>query len=137
MRWLLIGVVAVMVAGAVVAFLVVARGRDDKAPEIASGPGVFRVHPQFRADGGQRAPEEITYEGTTFKVGFGGAFGSGDDLTAALVVTRPEGTVRPTAKYSVGATIEVDGATLKVRGIHPGKSDLDDLVDVQIIPPKP
>lgn len=134
MKWLLVAAAAVVVV--VAAIVVVVAKRDSGPPAVASGPGVFRVHVQFRPNGGVRAPDNLSYQGTTFKVAFGGASGSGDDLTANLVVTGPNGTSKPAAKYHRGQTIELDGAGLKVRTIYAGGSDSDDVVDLQVIPPK-
>jgi hypothetical protein len=50
-------------------------------------------------------------------------------------VTGPKGTLEEAAKYRRGATLELDGASLKVRTIYAGDSDRDDVVDLQVIPP--
>lgn len=134
MKWLLVAGAVLVVAAVTV---VVIATRDSGPPSVASGPGVFRVHVQFQANGGLRAPDELTYKGTTFKVAFGGASGSGGNLAANLVVTGPQGTVKPVAKYRRGQTIELDGAGLKVRTVYDGGSDRDDVVDLQVIPPAP
>ena len=110
-------------------------GSDDGPPDVASGPGVVRVHAQLLANGGQRAPEEVSYRGTTFWVTFGGVYGSGDHPTAGLRVAGPAGTLVPFATYARGARIEVDGAALEVRTVYAGSKDSQDLVDLQVIPP--
>lgn len=133
MKWLVVAGAALLVLVAVV--VVVLTTRDDGPPPVASGPGVFRVHVQFQPNGGLRAPEELTYQGTSFKVAFGGASGSGDRLSAELAVTGPKGTLKPAGKYRRGSTIAVDGAALKVRTIYDAASDRDDVVDLQVIPP--
>ncbi|MGY2873409.1 hypothetical protein ACVW00_000599 [Marmoricola sp. URHA0025 HA25] len=131
MKWLLVSGAALVV---VLVLVIVLATRDSGPPPVASGPGVFRVKVQFQPNGGIRAPDALSYRGTTFKVGFGGASGSGDHLSANLVVTGPAGTVRQAAKYPRGATIELDGAKLLVRTIYAGGSDRDDLVDLQVVP---
>jgi hypothetical protein len=133
MKWLVVAGAAVLVVVAVV--VVVLTTRDDGPPPVASGPGVFRLHPQYQSNGGVHAPTALSYRGTTFKVGFWGTSGSGDALKAGLVVTGPAGTSKPSASYAEGAVIEVDGAALKVRQIYAGGSDRDDVVDVQVVPP--
>jgi hypothetical protein len=96
---------------------------------------VFRVHVQSQPNGGLRAPEELTYRGTSFTVAFGGASGSGDRLSARLAVTGPKGTLEPAGTYRRGSTIALDGAALKVRTIYDAASDRDDVVDLQVVPP--
>jgi hypothetical protein len=134
MKWLLVAGAALVVA--VVAIVVVVARRDDGPPPVASGSGVYRVHAQIRADGGQNAPEEVSYRGTTFRVQLTDVAGSGDDRTATLAVTGPKGT-RKVEKARTGTTVTVDGAGLKVRTIYAGSRDSDDVVDVQVIPPSP
>ena len=126
------GAALVVVLLAVVGVVVLTR--DDGAPPVSSGPGVFRLHVQSQPDGGVRAPDELSYQGTTFRVAYGGASGSGDAQAASLAVTGPNGTFKPAEQYRKGATIALDGAQLKVRAIYAGASDRDDLVDLQVIP---
>jgi hypothetical protein len=128
---LIVGVVAMAV---LVAGVLVVRARDDGPPPVASGAGVFRVHPQYQANGGLRTPEELSYRGTTFRVAFGGAVGSGDATRAGLTVTGPRGTLARYEEYPVGARIRLDGAALEVRAVYAGRSDRDDVVDLQVVP---
>ena len=132
LKWLLIGGVVLVVV--VVVAIVALTSRDSGPPPVASGRGVFRVHVQSQPDGGVRAPDELSYQGTTFRVAYGGASGSGDAQAASLAVTGPSGSFKPAEQYRKGATIALDGAQLKVRAIYAGASDRDDLVDLQVIP---
>lgn len=133
MKWLLVAAAALAVV--VVAIVVVVARHDDGPPPVASGPGVYRVHAQIRADGGQNGPEEVSYRGTTFRVQLSDVGGSGDDRTATLAVTGPKGTRKIVEKARKGTTVSLDGAGLRVRTVYAGSRDSDDVVDVQVIPP--
>jgi hypothetical protein len=134
MKWVVPAAV-VLVVVVVAVIVLVSRGSDDDPPPVAQGPGVVRVHTQYRGDGGLNHPTDVSYRGTTFQVAFAGASGSGDKLAAGLTVVGPRGTAKDFARYPQGATIELDGAALKVRTIYAGSSsDRDDLVDLQVLP---
>jgi len=129
----LVGVVAVVLVGAV--FLLVARPWSDPGvPPVASGPGVVRVHSQVSDVGANLPPVAVSYAGTTFKVSVGTTSGSGESMLVGLSVTGPRGTSSRYAEYRRGDSINLDGASLKIRTIHVSHEERRDFVDLQVVP---